>query len=87
MPSVDVLVGAAAWRCAAIVDGGVLKASPIEPVQLRWLDDEEPPADRPVSVPSGRVGLDAQVTLLLLPEHAAAEAAPLWAACLPTSSL
>jgi len=65
------------------VDGGSLKASPFEPVQLRWLDDEQTPADQPAPISTGRVGLDAQVTLLLLPERAAAEAAPLWAACVP----
>jgi hypothetical protein len=86
VPSVEVALGDAPWRCAAIADGGAAKASPFEPVQLRWLDDEAP-ADQPASVLSGRLSHEAQVTLLLLlPERSATEGAPLWAACAPPST-
>jgi hypothetical protein len=77
-PDVEVTLGTSSWRLAAIADGGTLKASPFEPVQLDWLDDELPGGLTPA--PSGRLGHEAQVTLLLLPERAATEAAPLWAA-------
>jgi hypothetical protein len=73
------------WRVAAIVDGGPPKASPFEPVQLRWLDDEDSVA--PAPAPSGRLGHEVQVTLLLLPERFAVEAGPLWTALVPLSRL
>jgi hypothetical protein len=80
-PSVEVAPGATSWRLAAIADGGSVKASPFEPVQLRWLDDDA--ADRPSPVSSGRPGSDAQVTLLLFPVRAPADVAPLWNALVP----
>lgn len=83
VPSVDVALGDASERFAAIADGGAAKASPFEPVQLRWLDDEAP-ADQPAPISTGRLGIDAQATLLLLPERAAADGAPLWEALAST---
>ena len=74
-PSVDVVPRASRWQLAAIADGGSAKASPFEPVQLGWLDDEEPAVHA--------AALGAQVTLLLLPVQAATTATPLWSALVP----
>lgn len=70
------------YHLAAIADGGPVKETPFEPAQLSWLGDEA--TDTPARSLVGRPGLEAHVTLLLLPEQPDAPG-PLWAALIRTS--